>query len=38
MRKKLYKAKKNWVIGLIAGSVFMVSSAIEVNADELLLQ
>lgn len=36
MHKKLYKAKKNLVIGLIAGSVFMVSSAIEVNADETM--
>lgn len=33
MRKKLYKAKKNWVIGLIAGALFMVGGASTVNAD-----
>lgn len=33
MRKKLYKAKKNWVIGLIAGSALLFGSVAGVNAD-----
>lgn len=33
MHKKLYKAKKNWVIALIAGSALLFGSATGVNAD-----
>lgn len=33
MHKKLYKAKKNWIIGLAAGSVLLLGSVSEVNAD-----
>lgn len=33
MHKKLYKAKKNWVIGLIAGSALLFGSVTGVNAD-----
>lgn len=33
MHKKLYKAKKNWVIGLVAGSVLLLGSADGVKAD-----
>ncbi|MCC4326810.1 KxYKxGKxW signal peptide domain-containing protein [Limosilactobacillus reuteri] len=33
MHKKLYKAKKNWVIGLIAGTILLLGSVTGVNAD-----
>ena len=33
MRKKLYKAKKNWVIGLIAGALFIIGGAATAEAD-----
>ncbi|MCC4344848.1 DUF4767 domain-containing protein [Limosilactobacillus reuteri] len=33
MKKKLYKAKKNWVIGIIISAVFGVSTGITVKAD-----
>ena len=33
MHKKLYKAKKNWVIGLAIGSVLLFGSATGVSAD-----
>lgn len=33
MHKKLYKAKKNWVIGLIAGSILFFGTATGVEAD-----
>lgn len=25
MRKKMYKAKKNWIIGVIAGAALLIS-------------
>lgn len=34
MHKKLYKVKKNWVVGLIAGSILVFGPAIGVKADE----
>lgn len=34
MHKKLYKAKKNWVIGLVAGSILLLGSATGANADD----
>lgn len=33
MKKKLYKAKKNWVIGIIISAVLGVSTGITVKAD-----
>ena len=33
MRKKLYKAKKNWVIGLAAGTLLLVGGATTDSAD-----
>lgn len=33
MRKKLYKAKKNWVIGLAAGTLLLVGGATTASAD-----
>lgn len=33
MKKKLFKAKKNWVIGIIAGSVLLFGGAISVSAN-----
>ncbi|MBM6813249.1 KxYKxGKxW signal peptide domain-containing protein, partial [Limosilactobacillus reuteri] len=35
MHKKLYKAKKNWVIGLIAGAILFVGGAATVSADSV---
>lgn len=34
MHKKLYKAKKNWVIGLVAGSILMFGCVAGANADD----
>ena len=35
MHKKLYKAKKNWVIGLVAGTILFVGGAATVSADSV---
>lgn len=33
MRKKLYKAKKNWVVGLIAGALLIFGGSLSASAD-----
>lgn len=33
MRKKLYKAKKNWVVGLIAGALLLFGGSLSASAD-----
>uniref|UniRef100_UPI003D80DD5E KxYKxGKxW signal peptide domain-containing protein n=1 Tax=Limosilactobacillus reuteri TaxID=1598 RepID=UPI003D80DD5E len=36
MHKKLYKAKKNWVISIVAGSILMFGCVVGANADDQL--